>query len=260
MFYFVLLSSGSTRLESPTTAPTSRAGRRRPGSARWQACSTRRCRRCSGRRCNCARRAAPTPACTPPARWPTSTSRPRRSRTRTAHAASEGPGVPARWCDGWPGCLPEDVRVRDVSQGAERFRRPVLGAAQALRIPAVDRASTASSRRRPGSSRRGRVRSTSTRWRPRRGNCWGCTTSPRSAGHREGATTIRDLQRLEWVARRRRDHRLRHRRRVLLVDGAVAGRRAAGGGGGPPRTRLVRRAVDVDAAVQRFRRRARPAA
>ena len=46
--------------------------------------------------------------------------------------------------------------------------------------------------------------------------------------HREGATTIRDLQRLDWAARRRSDHRARHRRRVLLVDGAIAGRRAAG--------------------------------
>ena len=52
--------------------------------------------------------------------------------------------------------------------------------------------------------------------------------------HREGATTIRDLQRLDWS----RDGDLvtaaRHRRRVLLVDGAVLGRRAAGGGGGAP--------------------------
>ena len=46
--------------------------------------------------------------------------------------------------------------------------------------------------------------------------------------HREGATTIRDLQRFDWERDRRSDHRTRHRRRVLLVDGAIAGRRAAG--------------------------------
>ena len=74
--------------------------------------------------------------------------------------------------------------------------------------------------------------------------------------HRDGATTIRDLQRLDWVRDGDRDHRARHRRRVLLVDGALAGRRAAGRRRGPPRTRLVRGAVDVDAAVQRVRGRA----
>ena len=71
--------------------------------------------------------------------------------------------------------------------------------------------------------------------------------------HREGATTIRDLQRLDWSRDGRSHHRLCHRRRVLLVDGALAGRRAAGGRGGPPRTGVVRRPADRVTSLQRLR-------
>ena len=61
---------------------------------------------------------------------------------------------------------------------------------------------TASSRSRPGSSRRGRGRSTSMRWPRRREHLLGLHDFAAFCRHRDGATTIRELQRLDWVARR----------------------------------------------------------
>ena len=85
-------------------------------------------------------RAAPTPACTPPVRWRTSTCPPTRCRTptRAPRAPGEQRFLPlvrrlARF-------LPDDVRVLDISRARSGFRRPVLGAAPPLRLPAVDRA------------------------------------------------------------------------------------------------------------------------
>ena len=241
---------------SPTTEPNSRAGPRRPGSAPWPAFSTRRCRRCSAPRCSCARPDAPTPACTPPVRWRTSTCLPMRCRTPTRAPRAPARASSCRWCDGSRGSCP-----------------PMSGSSTS---PARQRVST------PGSRRCGAT--TTTGCRPRR------TASSRSEAryvtawprpldvdamaaasrelvglhdfaafcrHREGATTIRDLQRLDWSRDGRPRHRVRQRRRVLLVDGALVGRRAAGGRGGPPRTRLgAPRLLTVDTAVQRLRGRA----
>ena len=64
--------------------------------------------------------------------------------------------------------------------------------------------------------------------------------------HREGATTIRDLQRFDWTLDGRSDHRIRHRRRVLLVDGAIAGRRTADGRRTSAHRHVVQRAAHFE--------------
>ena len=240
---------------SPTTEPNSPAGRRRPGSAPWRVCLTTRCRRCSAHPCSRVPRAAPTPACTRRVRWCTSMCptealphafpRTPRRRQRVPAAGAPARAVPARRCAG--------ARHQPRRTG---FRRPVLGAAPALRLPAVHRPVRGRAAGRPGIV---------TPW-PRPLDVDAMSAASRDlvglhdfaafCRHREGATTIRDLQRLDWTQRRRLGHRACHRRRVLLVDGAVTGRRAAGSGGAPPRTRLVRNVVDLDAALERFRRRA----
>ena len=98
-----------------------------------------------------------------------------RTRRRPDQARVPAAGAPAGRL------LPADVRVRRHRPCASGFRRAVLRAAPALRLPASTRAATGSSRSRRATSRRGRGRSTSTRWPPRHRSCWGSTTSPRSA-------------------------------------------------------------------------------
>ena len=167
---------------SPTTEPSSRAGRRRPGSARWPVCSTTRCRRCSAPRCSCARPDAPTPACTPtgqvahvdvPADALAARLSPHdraRGDSRVPAAGAAARPVPARrMC----GCSTSPAPQRVSTPGSRRCAGITSIGCRPRR--------TASSRRRRASSRRGRARWTSTRWRRRRGTCWGCTTSPRSA-------------------------------------------------------------------------------
>ena len=132
------------------------------------------------------------------------------------------------------------------------FRRPVLRAAPALRVPAVHRPVW---RRAAGGALRDGVAAPA-----------GCRRDGGRLTRPDGAARLRRVlpasRRRDHdprpaaaglVARRRLHHRVRHRRRVLLVDGALAGRCPAGGGRAPPRTRLVRCTVDVDAALQRLR-------
>ena len=205
-------------------------------------------------RCGCARPGAPTPACTPPVRSPTSTSRsmrcpmptraPARRRARVPAAGAPTGAVPARRCPG--------RRDRPRASG---FRRPVLGAAAPLRLPAVDRAL------------RGRAaarRATSPPW-PRPLDVDAMAAASRDllglhdfaafCRHRDGATTIRDLQRLDWV--RDGDLITAH----VSADafcwswcGRWSGRCWRSGSTGA--TRVVRDAAERDAAVQRLRRRA----
>ena len=149
--------------------------------------------------------------------------------------------------------LPQDVRVLDIGRAAPGFDARF----SALRRHYVYRLSTAPHGVEPQEARY------VTAWpRPLDVDAMSAASRDLVGLHdfaafcrqREGATTIRDLQRLDWVARRRPCHRICERRRVLLVDGALIGRSDAGGRRAPPRTRLVRHTVDVDAAVQRLRR------
>ena len=172
-----------------------------------------------------------------------------------AHHAGRRQPSSCRWCGVSRGSCPHDVRVLDIARAAAGFDARF----SALRRHYVYRLSTAPYGVEPQEAR------FVTAW-PRPLDVDAMAAASRDlvglhdfaafCRHREGATTIRDLQRLDWVTRRRPRHRVRHRRRVLLVDGALVGRRAAGGRRAPPRTRLVRHAVDVDAALQRLRRRA----
>ena len=98
-----------------------------------------------------------------------------------AHPSPRRPRVPAA---GATAVAPLAVRCPGARDRpcASGIRRTLLGVAAPLRSTGCRPRRTASSRSRPGTSRRGRARSTSTRWRPRRENWSGCTTSPRSAG------------------------------------------------------------------------------
>ena len=194
----------------------------------------------------CARRAAPTPACTPPVRWHTSTSRPRRSahaypRVRRGTVEPEFLPLVRRLAK----FLPTDVRVREIVRAPAGFDARF----SALRRHYAYRLSTAPYGVEPQQARfvtPGRGRSTWTRWRRRRGSWLGLHDFAAFCRHRDGATTIRELQRLDWVRDGDLRHRVRHRRRVLLEHGAVAGRRAAGGGGGPARPGLVGRPARLE--------------
>ena len=171
-----------------------------------------------------------------------------RARTRVAAEAAEFLPLVRRLAR----FLPADVRVRDIGRAATGFRCPVLGVAPPLRLPPVHRAVRG---RAAAGALRHRVAATTGRRRN------GCRVAgsvgtarlrrvlpPTRRRHHHPRSAAAGLG-----ARRRLRHRVCHRRRVLLVDGAVTGRCAAGGGGASSRTRLVRNAVDVDAALQRFR-------
>ena len=112
------------------------------------------------------------------------------------------------------------------------FRRPVLGAAASLRVPAVDGALRCAAAAgplhhrlapRPGCRRDGRRVA-----RPA-GAARLCGVLPSSRErHHHPRPAAPGLE-----ARRRPDHGARHRRRVLLVDGALVGGGAAGRGRAP---------------------------
>ena len=247
-------SSAST---SPTTERNSRAGRRRSGSARSQACSTRRCRRCSAPRCSCARRAAPTPACTPPARWRTSTC-PADAHRRTPIRARRGRASRSscRWCGGCRGCCPTDVRVLDIVRAPAGFDARF----SALRRHYEYRLSTAPYGVEPQQAR------FVTAW-PRPLDVDAMAAASRElvglhdfaafCRHREGATTIRDLQRLDWS----RDGDLVTAHVTAdafcwsMVRSLVGALLAVGEGRREPA--WCAESVDGDAAVQRLRGRAR---
>ena len=77
--------------------------------------------------------------------------------------------------------LPNDVRVREISRAPSGFDARF----SALRRHYVYRLALAphgAEPQTPASSRPGPARWTSTRWRPRRETCWGCTTSRHFAG------------------------------------------------------------------------------
>ena len=245
-------SSARHRLRRNGVRGLGRAGR---ATHRRGRCSTTRCRRCSAYRCGCARRVAPTPVCTPPVRSHTSTFRPMRCRTptRARRGAGDSEFLPlvrrlARF-------LPDDVRVLDIDRAAAGFDARF----SALRRHYVYRLSTAPYGVEPQQARY------VTAWpRPLDVDAMAAASRDLVGLHdfaafcrqREGATTIRDLQRLDWS--RDGDRVTAYVSAdafcwsmVRSLVGALVGRRRA-----PPRTRLVRHAVDVDAALQRLRGRA----
>ena len=174
-----------------TTAPTSPAGPRQPGLRTVQGDARGRARRWC---CGCPRRpgsrwpGAPTPACTRAARSPTSTSRGGAWRALTARTA------PVR---ALAGLLPPDVRVRAAAIAPRGFRRALLGAVAALRVPGLRRPGGAG----PAAAARGALAPA------RAGSTSHCmhaaataaarrsTTSPRSAGAARAATTRPDAAR-----------------------------------------------------------------
>ena len=117
---------------SPTTEPSSPAGRHRPVTAPWPACSTRRCRRCSAYRCGCSRGRTHRHR-----RARHRSGRPRRcaGRLRCAHAypRTTRAGDPefrplvrrlARFLPaGCPGASTSAVHQRDSTRGSRRLRR-----------------------------------------------------------------------------------------------------------------------------------------
>ena len=186
---------GST---SPTTAPTSTAGRPSRGCARCratlEAALATVLRLPSG---GGLRRAAPTPACTPAARSSTSTSR---RATRVGRRR-------ARCCAGSTASSPPDVRVRRVVAAPEGFdaRFSAVWRRYAYRVADGPDA------RRPADPRpRARLAAAA---RPRRDErrprpcCVGHHDFASFCKQREGATTIRTLLDLSWDARRRRRRR-----------------------------------------------------
>ena len=189
----------------------------------------------------CGRPGAPTPACTRRVRSRTSTFRPMRSARLPAHRPARGrTRVPAV---GAPAVAVLAIRCQGERHRprASGFRRTVLGAAAALRVPALHGAARCRAARCAvcdpvaalvGHRRDGR-RITRTGRTPR---LRGVLPSPRRCHHDPGPATV------GLVEGRRSRHGLRQRRRVLLVDGALPGRRAVGGRGGTARTSLVRRA------------------
>ena len=174
----------------------------------------------------------------------------------SAHPARRGSRSSCRSCGGSARLLPEDVRVLDIVRAPAGFDARF----SALRRHYEYRLSTAPYGVEPA-ARRGYV----TAW-PRPLDVDAMAAASRDllglhdfaafCRHRDGATTIRDLQRLDWARDGDLHHRPRQRRRVLLVDGAVAGGCVAGGRRGPPRRGLVRRPVDRDPPLQRVRGRA----
>ena len=152
----------------------------------------------SGRRCGCAPPGAPTPACMPPVRWPTSTCL--ATRCRNAYPRSPRAGEPeflpllrrlGRF-------LPADVRVRRIARAPAGFDARF----SALRRHYIYRLSTAPYGVEPQQARY------VTAW-PRLLDVDAMTAASRDllglhdfaafCRHRDGATTIRDLQRLDWV-------------------------------------------------------------
>ena len=102
-----------------------------------------------------------------------------------------------------------DIGVRAVRRAAAGLRRPLLGAVAPLRLPDQRRpgrrwtrcaATTGAGARRPLDVEAMTAAAPA---------CWACTTSPRSAGAAEGATTVRTLLELGWDARTGR-HRWWH--------------------------------------------------
>ena len=188
---------GSTSL---TTERNSRAGRRRSGSARSRVSSMRRCRRCSAPRSWCVRPDARIPACTPPGRSPARRrARAIRGRSATRAAACRAGRLRSscRWSAASPSCYPTTSACSTSSERqwvSTRGSRRCGGTTNTGCRPRR----TASSRSRRGSSRRGHARSTSTRWSSRRENLLGLHDFAAFCRHRDGATTIRELQRLDW--------------------------------------------------------------
>ena len=152
----------------------------------------------------CARPDAPTPACTPPVRWPTSTCLPTRSRTpirvrtpRESNVAAEAAPEFLPLVRRLARFLPADVRVRDIVRAPAGFDARF----SALRRHYEYRLSTAPYGVDPQQARY------VTPW-PRPLDVDAMAAASRElvglhdfaafCRHREGATTIRDLQRLDW--------------------------------------------------------------
>ena len=121
-----------------------------------------------------------------------------------ASAATRPNRNSCRWCADWrsscrpmSGCARSSAPQPDSTPGSRRLRRHY-----------VYRLSTApygvEPQPGPVRRRRGRSPSTSMRWPRRRGSCWVCNDFAAFCRHRDGATTIRDLQRLDWVRDGRR--------------------------------------------------------
>ena len=190
---------------------------------------------------SCVRRAAPTPACMPRARSPTSTCPPRRcshAYPRTTRAGA-GSDVAAkrlrsfcRWCGDSHGFCPP---MCACSTSAVPQRVSTRGSRRCAGITPIGcrPRRTASNRRRRASSRRGRARWTSTRWRRHHESCWGCTTSPHSVAIATAPPPSAICSGWTGPATATASPP-RHRRRVLLGDGAVVGGRAAGRRRAPP--------------------------
>ena len=195
---------GST---SPTTEPNSRAGPRRPGSAPSPACSTRRCRRCSAPRC-VLRAAGRTDTGVHATGQVAHVDVPADALAPRLPAHRRGPSEPeflplvrrlARF-------LPADVRVRDIVRAPAGFDARF----SALRRHYEYRLSTAPYGVEPQQARY------VTPW-PRPLDVDAMAAASREllglhdfaafCRHRDGATTIRDLQRLDWS----RDGRSRSR-------------------------------------------------
>ena len=130
-----------TASTSPTTAPTSTAGRSSPDCARCRASSRRRSRRLprTARRRRSPSPAGPMPGCTRPARSRTSTSR--AEQLASARASRTARGAPlerrrarSRRLNGIAG-LVSDVVVHGASHRARGVRRALLADLPPLRVP-----------------------------------------------------------------------------------------------------------------------------
>ena len=235
---------------SPTTAPTSTAGRRSRGCAPCRACSRTALAQllpAGGRRRSRAP-AAPTPACTRAARWCTSTS----TAEVLAAAAGRSRDAPAdALLRRLNGVLPADVRVRRVAEARRRVRRAVLGAVAALRLP--DRR-----RPRPRSTRscaaRAGLAAAARRRRDERGGraCSpASTTSPRSASGGRARRPSARCSTSSGRATRPACGRDGAGRRVLPPHGPRAGRLPGRRRRGAPAARLGRARCSTAGAATR---------
>ena len=213
---------------SPTTEPSFAGWAVQAEQRTVAGCWTTRCRRCSARRCGCV------------AAGRTDTGV--HATGQVAHVdvpvgavarlAARGIGrpkrVPAAGAPTWRGSCPRTFGCVEINRAARGIRCAVLGASPPLRLPGVDRPVR---RRAADCALRDGVAAPARRrrdGRARRKTWSDCMTSPLFAVKRVGATTIRDLQRLDWDRDGELRHRARQRRRVLLVDGAITGGCVAG--------------------------------